>query len=332
MTRGACPGPARRVPYCRALLERVCDRDHFIDHRDIQGLTQYRWHSAAQEMSRPSTSGEARRHFSTARRVAFRSADQSARLVGMAPDPGQRSWQKTADHQCGVISIRAAVAAGTTRSAIRWRVRSGRWQRPLPGVLVTRPGPLTRMQLLWCALESIGPGAVLGGACAAALGGLHGFDEESVTVLVPPGRRPGPRPGVVIRHSAQLGPADVCPRPYPPRTRLARSVVDMADWAARPQVSHAVLAAAVHQRLTTVAELRDVTRARGPIRQRNLITKILSDLERVHGSVPIGCQDGTLNNARSGRPSVGRMIPTQEYGSSALSSTATPLAAQSERI
>ncbi len=43
------------------------------------------------------------------------------------------------------------------------------------------------------------------------------------------------------------------------------------------------------------------------------------------------CQDGTLNSARSGLPSIGLMIPTQEYGRSALSSTSTPLAAQSDR-
>ncbi len=204
----------------------------------------------------------------------------------MAPGPGQHSWQKTADNQCGVIATRTARAAGTSRSTIRWRVKAGQWQLPMPGVLLTRPEPLTRMQLLWCVVESIGPGAVLGGACAAALGGLHGFAEENVTVLVPPQRRPSPRPGVVIHHSARLGPMDLCPALYPPRTRLARSVVDMANWATGPQNSHAVLAAAVYQRLTTVAELRAVTRTRGPIRQRNMIMKMLDELERADCSTP----------------------------------------------
>ncbi|WP_322760737.1 hypothetical protein [Frankia sp. Cr2] len=151
---------------------------------------------------------------------------------------------------------------------------------------MTQAGPLTRMQLLWCVVESIGPGTVLGGACAAALGGLHGFDEENVTVLVPPQRRPSPRPGVVIHHSARLGPTELCPVLHPPRTRLARSVVDMANWATRPQNTHAVLAAAVYQRLTTVAELRAATRTRGPIRQRNMIMKILGELERAGRSTP----------------------------------------------
>ncbi len=249
----------------------------------------------------------------------------------MAPDPGQYSWQKTADSQCGVIAIRAVVAAGMSRSAIRWRLKSGRWQQPMPGVVVTQPEPLTRVQLLWCAIESVGPDAVLGGASAAALDGLRGFDDEYITVLVPTRRRPGPRPGVVIHHSAHVNPTQVYPHHRPRRTRLARSIIDMANWAVRPEDTHIVLTAAVQQRLVTVDELHSTMQNRGPIIRRSLISKVLDSLDRETGNEPTR-QDGTLNSARSGLPSSGLMIPTQEYGRSALSSTSTPLASQSDRI
>ncbi len=284
----------------------------------------------------------------------------------MAPDPGQHSWQQQyswqqiADSQCGVIAVRAVVAAGTSRSTIHRQVRTGRWQRPMAGVLVTRPQPLTRMQLLWCAVESIGPHAVVGGASAAAMGGLRGFDDEHVTIVVPAGRYPAPRPGVVIHHSARLDSDAVHPHLRPPRTRLARSVVDMAGWARRPEAVYDIIASAVRQRLVTVGELRAATGARGPIPRKNLILQVLGSLEAAQvlsgsGAASAGpeavdqpapvttsrddtppgdgapCHDGVLNSARSGAPSGGLMIPTHEYGRSALSSTGTPLASHRDR-
>ncbi len=273
-----------------------------------------------------------------------------AKLTGMAPDPGQYSWQKTADSQCGVIAVRTAVAAGMSRSTIRWRLKTGQWQLPMPGVLVTHPEPPTRVQLLWCAVESVGPHAVLGGASAAAMGGLRGFDDERITVVVPAGRRPSPRPGVVIHHSTRLDPDDVYPHLRPARTRLARSVVDMANWSEQPEAVYDVVAAAVQQRLVTIGELRATTSARGPIRRKSMIMRMLDDLESADRPVPTAphrdstpchdntpshdstpCHDGTLNNARSDAPSSGLMIPTHEYGRSALSSTGTPLASHSDR-
>ncbi len=241
-------------------------------------------------------------------------------------------WQQAADSQCGVIAVRAVVAAGTSRSTIHWQVRTGRWQRPMPGVLVTRPQPPTRMQLLWCAVESIGPHAVVGGASAAAMGGLRGFDDEHITIVVPAGRHPAPRPGVVVHHSARLGPDAVHPHLRPRRTRLARSVVDMANWAQRPEAVYDIIASAVQQHLVTVSELRATIRARGPIPRKTLILQVLDSLRdgTSHGD-ETPCHDGLVNSARSGVPSGGLMIPTHEYGRSALSSTGTPLASHRDR-
>ncbi|WP_235433838.1 hypothetical protein [Protofrankia coriariae] len=192
---------------------------------------------------------------------------------------GERTvWERIAESQDGVISVRTALRAGMTEAEIRWKLRSGRWQRPMRGVLVTHSGPITDAQMMWAAVESVGAGAVLGGASAASFDGLRGFDGGPAVVLVDAARHVTRRPGVIIRRSHHLGSDDVYPRRSPPRTRLPRSVVDMASWAPDEEDARAVLAAAVQQRLVTVAELRRVVERRGPLRRNRLITDTLSDL------------------------------------------------------
>ncbi|WP_250279174.1 hypothetical protein [Frankia sp. Cppng1_Ct_nod] len=171
------------------------------------------------------------------------------------------------------------MSSGLTESEIGWKLRTGRWQRPMRGVLVTHSGPVTDIQMMWAALASIGPGAVLGGASAASLDRLRGFDRGPLVVLVDAARHVAPRRGVIIRRSRYLGSDDVHPRRLPPRTRLPRSVVDMANWAATEDDARAALAAAVQQRLVTVAELRGVVEGRRPLRRHRLITDTLSDLD-----------------------------------------------------
>ncbi len=149
---------------------------------------------------------------------------------------------------------------------------------PCGGVLVTHSGPITDIQMTWAAVESVGAGAVLGGVSAASFDGLRGFDGGPVVVLVDAARHVTRRPDVIIRRSRHLGSDDVYPRRSPPRTRLPRSVVDMASWAPDEEDARAVLAAAVQQRLVTVAELRRVVERRGPLRRNTLITDTLSDL------------------------------------------------------
>ncbi len=192
--------------------------------------------------------------------------------------PGS-GWEKIAESQCGVIAVRTALRAGLTRSDIRWKITSGRWQRPMHGVLVTHSGPITSIQEMWAAIESTGPGAVLGGACAASFDGLRGFDGGPIIVIVDATRHVAPRPGVRIHRSKNLGSDHVHPRKVPPRTRLPRSILDMANWAEDDDDARAALAAGVQQRLVTVADLRRAVEGRGPLRRHSLIIDTLSDLD-----------------------------------------------------
>ncbi|AEH10544.1 hypothetical protein FsymDg_3238 [Candidatus Protofrankia datiscae] len=190
-----------------------------------------------------------------------------------------RGWKEIAREHSGVLAVREAIAAGLRPAELRWRIRTGRWQRPLRGVVVTHSGPLTRLQWLWCTLARAGPGAVLAGSTAAALDGMRGFDVATVFVTVPSDRQLVRHPGIVVHRSTQLTSTDVHPVRIPPRTRLARSVVDAASWAARDDDARAVLAASVQQRLVTVSDLWDVAHRRGRIWRRRLIIDTLADLD-----------------------------------------------------
>jgi very-short-patch-repair endonuclease len=148
----------------------------------------------------------------------------------------------------------------------------------MEGVFVTHSGPLTHLQRLWCALESVGPPVFLAGASAAALDRLTGFPTDRIFLVVPAVRRPRPRAGVTVHRSTILGDADVHPSRQPPRTRLERSVLDMASWAGSDDDARAVLAAAVQQRLTTADLLRAALLRAGGRNRSVLIAQTLDDV------------------------------------------------------
>ena len=194
------------------------------------------------------------------------------------PPPGR--WQ------AGVLTMREAQLAGHSRGQIRRRIEEGRWQLYSVDVLITQPGPPTAIQRMWCALVSIGPDALLGGASAAALGGLRGFDDPTLTVLLASGRRVTQRPGVWVRGTARLDPHDVSADNWPPRTTLPRSLVDLAEWATAHDDARTVLAVAVASGIVETAEIRAALARRGPIARRQVIGDALDDLDAAARWVP----------------------------------------------
>jgi very-short-patch-repair endonuclease len=181
------------------------------------------------------------------------------------------------DQQAGVLTMSSAVQY-LGRSAVRWRLASGRWQVVWGRVLVTQSGPLTEEQRLWVPLLAAGDGAVLAGLTAAKLYGLAGFDDRRIYVVIPSSRQlRAALPGVVLHRSLTLGP-DVHPSRLPPRTRLARSIVDAAAWAATDRGARAILAAGVQQRLVRASDLDAVVERRPRVRRRALMRATLADV------------------------------------------------------
>lgn len=179
--------------------------------------------------------------------------------------------------QSGVVTLAVAMSL-LGRGTVRWRLERGRWQQPRPGVVVTHSGPVGRTQALWVDVLCAGGDAVLAGLTAAICDGLRGFEPETTHVLVPWGRTVARREGIVVRRSRHLGTADVHPIRLPPRTRLPRSLIDAAVWAANNDRARAILAAGVQQRLVRVGDLHDVIDRLPSVPRRKLLRHTLADI------------------------------------------------------
>lgn len=175
-----------------------------------------------------------------------------------------------------------------TRSEIRWRVASGKWQSPCNGVLVTHSGPLTESQMQRVALIATGPRSALGGLTAAWLDGFKGFGdtapvtERPIHLLAPFGythRAELPLPTMKVHYTRVLTNLDIHPVREPRRTRMARSLVDAASWRSTDRGAMALLAAGVQQGRTRVSDLRAVLDRIRTVRRRRLMYEILADIE-----------------------------------------------------
>lgn len=191
-----------------------------------------------------------------------------------------------ADTDC--VLDAATASRFLSKEEIRWRISSGRWQRPCRGVIVTHSGPLAEAQALRVAVLAAGPRAALAGLTAAWLGGFAGFGskdpfhERTIHLLAPPGRKPriaAPKLPITMHYSRMLTDDDVHPHLEPKRTRMSRSLVDAASWMPTDRGAMAVLAAGVQQRKTRVCDLRDVLDRNKRIRRRGLMYAILGDIE-----------------------------------------------------
>ena len=171
------------------------------------------------------------------------------------------------------------------RSAVRWAVAEGRWQRPHPRVVVAHNGPFTADDELRIAVTAGPSGTLLAGPTAAALWGLRGFDTAGLFhVVVPHNARHFAYPGVVLHRSIALerepGTGD------PPRVSVERSIIDTASWSLSPRRCRVIILAAVQQRLTTVPLLTSSLHERGPMRHARILRESLLDAAGGIDSLP----------------------------------------------
>ena len=83
---------------------------------------------------------------------------------------------------------------------------------------------------------------------------------------------------LIVHYSRLLGEDDLHPLRRPPRTRIARSLVDAAAWMATGRGAQAVLAAGVQQRLVRVDDLMAVVARHSRLPRRALIKATLGDI------------------------------------------------------
>ncbi|MEU3452450.1 DUF559 domain-containing protein [Micromonospora sp. NPDC006766] len=123
-----------------------------------------------------------------------------------------------------------------------------------------------------------GPAAILGGLTAAQSGGLRGFSDRVVHLLLPASCRRAPLPqGVLAHRTTQLSDRDVVAVAQPPRTVAARSIVDAAQWASSDEQARAIVAAAFQQRLVGGHDLHEVVDRMPRLRRRRLILATATD-------------------------------------------------------
>ena len=220
--------------------------------------------------------------------------------MGAMREDMPRKLADVASMQCGIVARAQALAGGLTTDQIKFRVRSGRWQRVLWGVYATFSGPVSRAAFWWAAVLYAGPGAVLSHETAAEINGMTakpGRTTGPVHVSVPRGRHVRQAPGVRIHRGTRPRPTPAVQ--YPARTSVEDTLLDLADAAESFDDVCAWVTRAFQRRLTNEAMLREMMRRRRSLRRRAELTELVSaaaagdesalefrytrDVERAHG-------------------------------------------------
>lgn len=187
-----------------------------------------------------------------------------------------QSLRELAREQAGVITSQQAMAAGLTKAALAWQLRSERWQQAYRGVYVLSNGAPGREAVLWAAVLRGGRGAMLSHHSAAELAHLIDRPPGAVHLTVPADRRIRPVPGLVI-HTSTYADQARHPSLRPPRTRIEHTVLDLVVQADTFDDALGWVTRACGRRLTTEDKLRAAMTARGKLRWRELLAPVLAD-------------------------------------------------------
>jgi hypothetical protein len=186
--------------------------------------------------------------------------------------------------QSGILTH--SQAAGVLgRGRVRSLVAGGRWRSVCRGLLATTTGQLSHQQQLWVAVLAAGRDAVLAGVTAVAAAGVRGLRSDTIHVLIPASRAktrvrlrfPPDMCAVVVHHTGFLPPGH---RQVgrPPRTSVARAVVDAVAWARSDAEARLVIAAGCQQRRVTAEEILAVAGSRPRSRRSALLRETLADV------------------------------------------------------
>jgi len=206
---------------------------------------------------------------------------------------------RTLEEQLNVLTREQAHAAGVTRHALQYRLRTGGpWRRLLPGVYIAATGTSTILQQEMAALLYAGHGSMVTGLAAVRHYNIRGPVTEVTDVLIPASRRRGDTSFVRVHRTtrmpvrvSQLGPL----RYAPPARAVADTVRGLDDL----REVRAVVADAVQRGSCRVQDL-GTELAAGPNAGSALFREALADVAEGIRSAAEGDLKRVL--ARSGLP------------------------------
>lgn len=203
-----------------------------------------------------------------------------------------------AAYHAGIVSWQEAHEAGMSRSAIRSRVTSHRWQTIYRGVYATFAGALSRDAQLWAAVIHAGDGVLLSHETAAELHKLTDEQDPVIHVTVPHECQVHSTPGLKVHRTRRV--TDLrFPLGQLPRTMIEETILDLAAGMDRSDDVCALVTKAFARSLAGEAFLRTALAQRARQRWRAEIEEFISaatggahsvlevrydrDVEKAHG-------------------------------------------------
>lgn len=184
-----------------------------------------------------------------------------------------------ADGQHGVFSLDDADRLGISRSAVKARVRNGRYERVAPGAYRLVGASPTWRQAVMTAVSAAGAGSAAARSTALILHRLL-RSNGPIEVVTPRRRRLRLPPGVVVHTATALPTEDLMDVTGIPTTSIPRSILDFGATSS-PDALAGVVDRAIAAELTTASELArflDRRRRRG----RPGVRRLEATLERPH--------------------------------------------------
>lgn len=192
------------------------------------------------------------------------------------------SWQAVLERQDGVISRQQAVAHGLTEDGWRWKLGSGRWQSPVPGVAVAHSGDPTKLELRWVAVLRCGKDAALSGDAALVHFGAKRLTVGRHDVAIPDDRRVRAVAAdalCVQPHRIEKLSLWVAGHPHLRLVHATAAALHAAAWASSDAEAEHRLALVVQQQLTTPAALRTTLAQMPRLPRHALVRSVLDDVE-----------------------------------------------------
>jgi Transcriptional regulator, AbiEi antitoxin len=154
---------------------------------------------------------------------------------------------RLAARQFGVFSRGQALDCGVGGEAIKYRLRSGDWQRIQPGVYRMRGAPGSYDQKLMAGWLWAGPEAAVSHRSAAGLWKLDGVDPRGAVELTTTGRRTDVPDGITLHRTKVLTPSDAGWLGALKVTGLVRTLIDLGAVVPDPAAVEAAMESALRR-------------------------------------------------------------------------------------